>query len=256
MDYNTYIYILFISILVILIIAVYKLDLSIKGNPWYYYLKYKLESKNTDLIEKEALLNDYLQKVGHGQLYIYKEFLIYSRFCILQKSLLKNEILYNYDPERRPAKAREVTHQHYFVFDCFVDLTDSTYSNVLNIYELVTYFEQEYQKQYKKNLDYTKTKVETEFVCIARNKNDLKNSFFYNITTKLNSYKNRQEFISAMRNLLSRELFKENGILNSYTLENLTLANMFYFDNDLSNITQKDVVEALQLTFKNNKKLN
>lgn len=255
MDYKTYIYILFISILVILIIVLYKLDLSKKGNLWYYYLKYKLKSKNTDLIEKEALLNDYLQKTGQGQLYIYKEFLIYSRFCILQKLLLKNKILYKYDPERRPAKAREVRHQHYFVFDCFVDLTDSTYSNVLNIYELVTYFEQEYQKQHEKNLDYTKTKVEAEFVCIVRNKNDLKNSSFYNISTKLNSYKNRQEFISAIKNLLSRELFKKNGILNSYTLENLTLANMFYFDNDLSNITQKVVVEALQLTLKNNKKL-
>src|SRR3546814_10457217 len=73
-------------------------------------------------------------------------------------------------------------------------------------------------------------------VFIDRNKNDLKNSLFYNISTKLNAYSNRQEYISAIRRLLSQELFKENGVLNSYSLENLSLANIFYINNDLSKI--------------------
>lgn len=239
---------------IILIIFVYKLDISTKGNAWYYYLKYKMISKNTDLIEKEVLLNDYLQKVGHGQLYIYKNSLVYSRFCALQKALLKNEILYKYDPERSPTRPNEIKRQHYFIFDCFVNLTNPTYINVLNVYELVLYFEYNYKIRHNKEFDYTKTKIECEFMCIARNKNDLKNSFFYNITTKLNSYKNRQEFITAIRNLLAQELFKENGVLNSYSLENLTLANIFYYNNDFSKTKPKDVIEALQLTF-NNKKI-
>ena len=254
MDYNNFIYILIIIFGIGLIVFVYKLDFSIKGNLWYIYLKYKISNKTTDLNEKEILLNDYLQKAGHGQLYIYKEPFIYSRFCILQKLLLNNEILYKYDSERRPANAQYIHRQYYFVFNCFINLLIPTYRNVLNINELVTYFEKQYQTKNNKKLDYSSMKVECEFVCIARDKNDLRNSFFYTISTKLNSYKNRQEFIAAITTLLAKELFKENGVLNSFSLEYLSLATLFYFNNDFSNITTKDVVDTLRLTLKNKQK--
>jgi len=257
MDYNNIIYILIITLAIIfgiiLIIFVYRLDLSPKGDIWFYYLQYKLSNNKTEINEKESLLINYLIEAGHGQLYIYKDAKVYERFCFLQKLLLKDEILYKYDYERRPAQAKDIRHKNYFVYDCFINLTEPTFVNVLNIYELVNYFEQNYREKHNKELDYKNIQVECEFVFIARNKNDLKNSFFYNISTKLNTFNHRQEFISSIRRLLATELFKENGVLNSYSLENLSLANMFYFDNDLSNITQKDVLEALQLTFKHNK---
>lgn len=253
MDYNNLTYTFVILFGIALIIFAYKLDISTKGNLWYRYLQYKITSKKTEINEKESLLNEYLLEAGRGQLYIYKEPKIYERFCFLQKKLLKDEILYNYDFERRPAQAKDIRHQNYFVYDCFINLTEPTFINVLNVYELIGYFEQNYKNKHKTNFNYKIMQIECEFVFIARNKNDLKNSFFYNISTKLNSYSNRQECISAIRRLLSQELFKENGVLNSYSLENLSLANIFYINNDLSNITQKDVIETLQLTFKKTK---
>lgn len=245
----------YIILSIILIILAYKLDFSMQGDIWYYFTElYFKYSKNFK--KKVDILNKYLQQVGHGQLYIYKDYIVYSRFCNLQKLLLGNEILYKYDPERRPAKARDIQHQHYFVFDCFINLTESLHSNVLNVHELVNYFEQQYKNYNNKTIDYASTLVECEFVCIANNKTGLANSFYYNISTKLKSYNNRDEFIACIVRLLATELFKENGVLNSYSLEEIALANMYYYNIDYSKITEKDIVEAISLTFRNRKIMN